>query len=364
MTSNAEKPTNKFITLLKSSPEFKMYLEGRLNEYVSLPVHTMNVGSESEKVTFELYPRSHFKPKDEPEFFYKWFIVFKAHLWLFVFFPIFLVVCKNLADNNTTDFFTFSLTGMAAFFVALGLLLKSDYVDYFQGADRLDLSALKPLNQGWVSGFAVRVWSSIYFILGLILAIPASVKYNEMFRVTSVVAAIVVLTRLFKNNNYKFKKYYEVFFFILVGPALLSGLQVGMGDGIDTEILAIGTIWGLVGVFYLEIKNFENLLILTQMNIQNTITSLGFDKGKIFLIRLWLLLVVAMALYRFHYTSTFWFWFGLLVNLFFSFKLLNKINLITSPAGSELKDFSRYGRRLIGLFILIWVIENMFYIFV
>lgn len=353
---------NRFVTLEKKNPEFHIYLENRLPDFVSLPVHSLNVGLESEKVTFEMSPRADFKPAELPGTVFKWALIFKVHLWLFVFFPIFLVFCKNYADYKSIDILSYILTSFAAFFVALGLLLKGDYADYVRGADRLDISTLKPLNQGWVSAFAVRIWSWIYLFLGVGFAIPVAATYNQMFRVISVVAFIVVITRLFKENNYKFKKYYEVFFFMLVGPALFSGLQVGMGYGIDTEILVLGAVWGLVGVFYLEIKNYENLFVLTQMHVDNTITSLGFDKGKKFLIYMWLSLVVALAIYRFYYTATFWFWFGFLVNIFFSFKLLNKINSITSPAGSDLKDFSRYGRRLIALFILIWFLENIFYI--
>lgn len=361
--ATADSKQNQFITLEKSDPQFKIYLEGRLADMVSLPVQSLNVGLASERVTFQLFPRDQFQSKDEPSFLLKWFLIFKAHLWLFIFFPVFLVFSKNFSDFKSVDYSSFALTSLAAFFVALGLLLKSDYSDYYRGADRLDMSTLKPLTQGWVSAFAVKTWSWIYFVLGLLLALPVSFKYTQMFRVTVVVVFTALITRLFKDNNFKFKKYYEVFFFILVGPALFSGLQVGMGFGIDTEILVLGGVWGLLGVFYLEIKNFENLIILAQMNVQSSMTVLGFDRGKIFLMRLWIFIVLALAIYRFYYASFFWFWFGLLLNLFFSFKVLSKINSVTSPAGSELKDFSSHVRRWIGVFLLIWLIENLFYIF-
>jgi 1,4-dihydroxy-2-naphthoate octaprenyltransferase len=347
---------SRFVTLKKTDADFAQYIWGTFsNTETALPIESLNTGTTQESITFEIkLVNEIMKPVD---------LVLLSRLikWNYFFLlliPLFFVGIKNFLSQNISDPLSFSLAAVSSLFLFAGLNIRNDVLDHVSGFDRIiKSSGKKPLLLGWITAdSANRIGWSLCFI-ALALAVPVCIHQHESLSVVGITIGLFLAGNFLDKNNYKFSLFSEFILFLILGPALCSGYQVAMGSGVDTEILIFGTVWGVAVLFLLYIVQFANLFETSQAGIKNTLTKMGFDKSKTFLISWWAFFIGLWTMYHYFYASRFWLGLGTAILICGSLPTFIQITKTHSPIGSDLIKVRKAGSRAFGLMVTLLVVE-------
>ena len=354
----------KFITLKKSDPKFKKYLWGNFSSnHIAIPtteLQNYHLLNEKNEITFEVIEKSQIL---RPSWLTLINSLLKFKSLFFTLIPILYVYVKNDVDDRLFDLRSFIFGCLSLQMLFWGFNLKNDINDYVSGFDKVfSKTKSKPILRGWIKAADVRFLSWVMIILSLMLAMPVFINQPEEIRVVAVVFVLILIGQIWTKNTYKNQILSELILFILIGPGIISGLQVALGSGIDTECLAFGLVWGWAAWFLVHIRNFEQVMILSQLKINNSITRLGFDRSKHFLIFWWLIFIALWAIYHYLYTSTFWGWSTTGILIFWSLPTFIKISEIQSPVGSNLNKIKWIGYKNFGLMVFILSAELVWYL--
>lgn len=351
--------STRYITLRQSDPRFSVYLWGRQTDALrAVPVKTYNLGTPEETVTFELKDRADIAP---PGFFTFLAAFIKLRSFVLILFPLFYVLAKNYADQRFFDPLSMSFAAVAMLFMFAGLNIRNDINDHISGFDRVNMdSAPKPLRLGWISARRAALISNLCMAAAALLAFPVCLLQRELVRVLGVVLIFFFLGQFARNNSYKEQHFGEFILFLLMGPALVSGYQVALGAGIDTEVLCFGVLWGSVVLYLIQVNNFAHIMTSSQSGIRNTVTKLGFDLAQRFLLLFWGGVIVLWALFQYHFSGRYWTVLGTLLLVFWSIPLFLRISAIQSPIGSGPRMIRREARKaflglvFISLLQILW----------
>lgn len=353
---------SRFVTCKKDSDEFKKYIWGTFSENErALPIKSLNVGTVSETVTFEIKSLAEVQA---PSLWKIYLRLIKWNYFFLIFVPLYYVFVKNYVYQRLFDLNSFYLSIVASLFLFAGLNIRNDINDHLSGFDWIIKSKnKKPVLSGWVTAQKAQFFSWVLIVLAIGFAIPVCLRQHEALRV-SVVTLILFLAGNFLNkNNYKFTPISEFILFVMLGPGLCSGYQVALGSGVDTEILIFGTAWGVAVLFLLYIVQFEHLFETSQAKIQNTLTKIGFDKSKIFFKFWWSFFVFLWVVYHYFYSSQYWLWISTIVLIFWSLPTFIQIANVHSPIGSNLSRVRKAGFRMFALMVMILVLEQSWYLY-
>lgn len=348
-------------TAKKSDADFNSFLMGTFsNTHAALPVQSLNVGTADEVVTFEIV---HVFDIKRPNYFVYWLHLIKLRQFILILFPLLYVITKNYVDNRFFDPFSLSLASVAMILLFAGLNVRNDVLDHVSGFDRVNFShSPKPIAKGWITASEASFLSSFLIAMGFLFSIPVMILQREEIRVVLIIAVLALIGKFFQKNSYKNQRIGEVILFLLMGPGLVSGYQVAVGAGVDTEVLAFGFVWG-VGILFLQhLNNFSHLMTSTQAKIHNTMTRFGFDRSKKFLILWWALFLFLWLIYHFLYAGFFWTWFGGAVLFFWSIPTAIKLSAIHSPVGSDLVEAKKVGYRNFILAVVVWTVEQVWHL--
>lgn len=350
-----------FITLKKKDSDFKNYLWGKFsNTQLALPMTTMNLDSPEETVTFEIVDKSSVK---KPSALHIFSSLIKFQNLFLILLPLFYVLIKNYVDNRFRDPGTCFIATLAMLFIFAALNIRNDVNDHVSGYDRVNIApTVKPINKGWITASQASNLSWLLTLIAMAISFPVMLRQPEEARVIAVVTVLIFAGRLLSKNSYKNQRWGEVIFFILAGPGVVSGYQVALGAGIDTEGLAFGILWAWGIQFLVHLNNFNHILTSSQAGIKNTMTNSGFDKAKNILIGWWCAFIVLWVLYHYFYASTFWSYLTTAVLIFWSIPTFIKISEIQSPLGSDLAEAKRVGYRNFLLMCVLIVIEFYWYL--
>ncbi|MBC7467653.1 MAG: UbiA family prenyltransferase [Bdellovibrio sp.] len=352
---------SRFVTVKKFDRDFSKYLWGRTgNDTRAIPVRSLNVGLDDELVTFELKPKSEIS---QPGFFLFWTTAIKLRSYILFLFPLFYVVSKNFLLERFRDPVALAFALVAMMFIYAGLNIRNDIADHISGFDRVNIpTSLKPILLGWTTASRMSKVSWLLLIIGIVLAIPVVLLEPDEIKVLSVVVVLIVLGQFFKKNSYKEKISGEVILFLLIGMGVTSGFQEALGADIDRETLALGFFWGAAVLFLVHVNNFSHLLTSTQAGIKNTMTNLGFDRAKNFLMIWWGACLVIWFFFHWFYASSYLTWLSTLVLTFWSIPLFIKLSQIRSPLGSDLLKIRESAHKTFLIMVAIFFVENAWYI--
>ncbi|MBC7421610.1 MAG: prenyltransferase [Bdellovibrio sp.] len=353
--------SHRFISVKKADPLFSQYLLGKTADGLRpIPVETFNLGSPEETVTFEMLEQKEIQRPSVFEFVSR---LIKLPTFLLILMPLFFVFTKNFVDDRFRDPFCIVLAAFAMLFLFAGLNIRNDVVDHLSGFDRVNIAfTAKPIMSGWVTAWKAAHISWILIGISFLISLPIFILQIELFRILVVVIVLLVVSQFFEKNSYKQNWLGEWTLFLLLGPALVSGYQVSLGAGIDTEGLAFGVLWGFACLFLIHVNNFSHMLTSSQAQIKNTMTKMGFDKAKKFLIAWWTTYFVLWFLFHWFYGGMFWTLFGTALLVFWSLPLFLKVAKIQSPIGSSLKEIRRESLKTFLMMVAILVVENLWYI--
>ncbi|MBC7457652.1 MAG: UbiA family prenyltransferase [Bdellovibrionaceae bacterium] len=347
---------NRFLTLKKTDTNFSSYIWGTFsNTERALPIESLNTGTIQESVTFEIKTLEEIKQPSDLAIFSR---LIKWNYFFLLFLPLFYITIKNFLFQRIFDTASFGLAALSSIFLFAGLNIRNDVLDHVSGFDRVIKSnGKKPLLLGWTTAESANHISWILCIIAIALAVPVCIHQREAIRVVGITLCLFLAGNFLNKNNYKFSHLSEFILFLILGPALCAGYQVAMGSGVDTEILVFGAAWGVAVLFLLYIVQFANLFETSQAGIKNTLTKMGFDKSKTFLILWWSFFIVLWVVYHYFYASRFWLWFGTAILIFWSFPTFIQIKNTHSPIGSDLIKVRKAGSRTFASMVGILVVE-------
>lgn len=347
---------SRFVTLKKTDADFSKYIWGTFsNTERALPIESLNIGTIQESVTFEIKNLQEIKQPSDLFIFSR---LIKWNYFFLLFLPLFYVAIKNFLFQRIFDPASFGLAALSSIFLFAGLNIRNDVLDHISGFDRIIKShGKKPLLLGWTTAESANHIGWILCIIAIALAVPVCIHQHEAIRVVGITLGLFLAGSFLNKNNYKFSHFSEFVLFLILGPALCSGYQVAMGSGVDTEILVFGTAWGVAVLFLLYIVQFANLFETSQAGIKNTLTKMGFDKSKVFLMAWWAFFIMLWIVYHYFYASRFWLWFGTAILIFWSIPTFIQIKHTHSPIGSDLMKVRRAGSRAFALMVGILVVE-------
>lgn len=329
-----------YVTLKQSEPEFSRYLWG-LKEAGkrAVPVRTYNVGTPEECVTFEI---KNLNDIARPGFFRFVASVIKVRSFILILLPLFFVLTKAQIDGTFTDPLGALLATVACVLLFAGLNIRNDMNDHISGYDRVNLdAALKPIRQGWVTAKQLSVAS--LWLIGISggLAVPVVLLHPELLKVLVLSLIMFFAGRFAKRNSYKHQHFGEIVLFMLAGPALVSGFQLSLGAGPDTESLSFGVLWGSAVLFLVQVNNFSHIMTSSQSGIKNTMTKLGFDISQKFLMLEWAGLIMAWLLFQGFFGHRLLGVPGTVVLVVCSVPLFRALLNIKSPMGSSLQTIRK-----------------------
>ncbi|MBC7743044.1 MAG: prenyltransferase [Bdellovibrionaceae bacterium] len=348
----------RFQTIKKSDPLFIQYLWGESQSGARpVPIETFNLGLPEETVTFEFLTRDQISKVN--------FLTFLSHFiklnsFTLVLMPLFFVLTKNFVNDRYNDPFSIILAALSMILLYAGLNIRNDVVDHLSGFDRVNIAFYpKPILKGWITAKTASRISWTLMTGSFLISLPIFILQNELIRVVTGVILLIIMSQLVSKNSYKNTLLGEMTLFLLLGPALVAGYQVSMGAGIDTEVLSFGVLWGTASVFLIHINNFSHLVTSAQARIKNSMTNMGFDNAKKFIIFWWFLLLGMWI--GFH-----WFFMPLLNTLLstliligFSVPFLIQLKKIKSPLGSELRHLRKESVKIFVMIAFIFFVENL-----
>lgn len=354
---------SELITLSKTDPKFRSYIEGTFSkEYRALPIQSLNVNTDAEQVTFRIFP---VKEVTQPLWGLHWLQVLKVRNFLLVAFPIFLIFVKATIEESLKDPLTGILSSLGALCLMTAVNLRNDYIDHLSGLDRLHpQSEMHAIQKGWVTASQVKKWSFVYLGLGILLGLPSLLLYPKIILLVGIFALMGILGMTSFKMGLKYRRWSEWTVFLLLGPLLTSGIQYSLGNTLDVQTLWIGVMTGWLSVFYMHLKNFDQLMVNEQARFQNTMAWLGFEKGKIWLLIWWLAFLVVFHIYQFYFAPLFWqaiFWIG---TTFITFAFVRALKVLKSPLGSQMKILYRIGNQSILFLMGLWILQSLWVLWI
>lgn len=352
-------------TLSRKDPEFESYLRGTFSSTLrAIPVQSLNVSTESEEVTFKIIPVSEIK---EPAPLKKWVEVFKLRSFVLLGFPLFLILVKNsYFDDIEMDPVLVITTVLGCFSLLIGGNLLNDYFDHVRGLDRIHPDQQKkPIQEGWVTAESTRKWSALYLIFGVLMGVPAVFVTPELLLFAMVPGAVALWSWLSASRRgARYRRGTEFLVFLMAGPLLTCGFQMAVTGAFELESLWLGVLSGLFCSFFMHLKNFRFLVVNSQAGFQNTISRLGFERSKVFLLFWWLLFILNFFLYHYVYWGTHPLWVAgsAVVPLVIARPLFTLLYRLSSPAGSEMRKTVEVGRKVAFMTLTWWLIENLWLI--
>lgn len=352
---------SELITLRKGDPKFEKYLLGTFSRsHLALPVTSLNVNSETEQITFEILPKTDIR---KPLFFSYWLQVLKVKNFILVMFPLFLILIKNLLDQTATDTKVGALSFLGALCLHTAANLRNDYMDHMRGLDRVHpTSGSRAIQRGWIRAITVRRLAYVFLGAGIVFGMPAIIKYREIQMLVAAVAILGILGLGSYKVGLRYRRWSELTVFLVLGVLLTCGFQISLGGGFDFESLAIGVVTGWFAVFYLHLKNFDQLMVNSQAKFNNTVSWLGFEKSKKLLFFWWMIFLILFNGYHFVYASNYWAWIIGVGSCFSSLAFMTSLGSLHSPVGSGMRQLLRQGRYLVLFNLCLWLLENLWYL--
>lgn len=183
--------------------------------------------------------------------------------------------------------------------------------------------------------------------------------YQEVLILIASIVCFGLIGMMTYKVGFKYRRWSEWIVFWLLGPCLTLGIQFSVGIGFDMESLALGVLTGWLSVFYIHLKNFEQLLVNEKANFQNTMTWLGFERGRKWLCVWWLAYFILQTSYHYFYSDLVWrFIFSgitALLSVFFFFKVIH----LKSPVGSSVSELFHDSRKMIYAVMGVWIIYEI-----
>jgi 1,4-dihydroxy-2-naphthoate octaprenyltransferase len=271
-------------TISRNSPEFLSHLEGSFSmTHRALPVRSLNVGTLTEEVTFEIKPLNEIV--QPPMLKMLWQLMrpeaLSLSLWPLLA-AVFFCYAHALSLNLLVALSSFA--GVLVFHSSVNLF--NDYGDYIKGQDRVRTrGGSRVIQNGWVAAFTVKRAAWGLMGLGILFGVPAIFWTSSELHPVVIVALIALLMGLefaFQKLRLKYRGWAEIIAFGLTGPLLTAGYAWAATGVLRSDIAVLGCVFGSIALMYFHSGNFENIMDDSQAGVRTWATRAGFDSSKRF----------------------------------------------------------------------------------
>ncbi len=274
---------HEFVTLLRSDPEFKSYIEGSFSEKsFALPVDSYNVHSTRERVTFRILSKEKIQRPLWPKIL--WTAARPVFLTLGLG-PLLTVWAFILSTGQSVSLLYAFSASFALLFLHLSVFLLNDYSDHVSGQDRLSSRrGSQVIQKGWMVAYQVRRLGYFCFLLGALAGLPAlSVDFSSL-SVIAGIGGLAILSYSFLNERWKSLGLSDFLLFCCLGPLLTYAYGLVISGQHSLELLFLGFVFGLGANLVFQLRQLEALFKEPPQRISSWIARLGFDRARVFLI--------------------------------------------------------------------------------
>lgn len=352
-------------TLSRGDVDFEKYLDGSFSRsHRAIPVDTQNLNQVCETVTFKIIPKRDLRSSQKSLLAaHSWFRLLKVQKFLYVVFPVFLVLVKNIVDGTLQDPWSGIIATISLFLAFLAVSFRNDYTDHMIGVDRVSThSGSRVIQSGLLTAKQIKNMGDIALLCALVLAIPVTLVQPRVVYWILAAFALGTFAQFQARKSFKFRIGGELLLFLLVGPLLSTGYQVALGGQVDSDSLIIGLLWGWLVMFIHELSLLVDIVVYSRAGFRNTVTVLGFDLARRVLAFWWTLFVVFYFFYHLFFGGTYWGWYFSIALILLTPRLVLKFKSVESPIGSDLLALYRTGKNYFLLAIAVWSLENLWYL--
>jgi 1,4-dihydroxy-2-naphthoate octaprenyltransferase len=325
-------------TVSRNSPDFLSYLEGTFSlTHRALPVRSLNVGTLSEEVTFEIKPISEIlRPS-------LWKILWQLmrpeslslSLWPLLA-TLFFCYAHALRLNSLVTISSFF--GVLIFHISVNLF--NDYGDYIKGQDRVrPRGGSRVIQNGWVSAVNIKRAAWGLMGLGVLCGVPAIFWTSSELHPVVIVALLALLMGLefaFQKFRLKYRGWAEIMAFALMGPLLTAGFAWASTGTLRWDIAVLGCVFGAIALMYFHSGNFENIMDDSQAGVRTWATRAGFDSSKKFFYFTALLVFAGSCAYAGLFEQNVLLVPFIIAQACAMFALCTRVHRLASPLSSEL----------------------------
>lgn len=333
----------KFVSFQKGDPKIQEYLWGQFSKTERALIQpTLN--NETSIFTFEIQNKTQIKP---PNIFQILHFVLKINSLPMILLPCLIIY---IFKNPKPELGLLSLNFAVVVFLFLAMQMRGSVVDHINGLDRTHPRSTHPaLANGWMTAREQANWSWAFLFLAATCAIPVLIQSPMLLGTFGIVSGLSLFFLWRLDGKFKHQIFGEWIVFLFFGPFLIIGFSLGVGATISAYTILLSIIFGIMAVYYHHIKNYRNLVTNGRSHFINSISFLGFEKSKFYLIT-WLVSMSAfefLILYIYHGSA--WAIGVLIVAFFYIYKSWKTLKSLTSPLSSQLVRLDK----LIKTYILI-----------
>jgi len=276
LDSNVTTPRS-FKTLSRRDDEFTSYLDGSFSSaQVALPVRSLNVGTATEQVTFEILEAS---AVEAPSFLKVAEALVRPTSLIFSAGPMLTVLSRAGAREINWLVAIASFIGVLAFQVATNLF--NDYGDHMKGQDRVrPQGGSRAIQKGWVRARTVKQSALGLTGFAALCGVPAIIHSPVL--IAAGLALLFTLEFAFQRLRLKARGWAEGLAFLLTGPLLTTGYIYAVTGRAELADATLGCAFGAIALLYFHSANFENIMIDSQAGARTWATRAGFDASKTF----------------------------------------------------------------------------------
>lgn len=331
-----------FKTLSHRDPEFSRYLDGSFSiEQVALPLRSLNVGTQTEEVTFEILDVA---DVSAPSFLSVTRALVRPSTLILSAGPMVAVLSRSLAIGRYVHWLLAlaCFVGVIAFQIATNLL--NDYGDHMKGQDRVrPQGGSRAIQRGWIRAHKVKQIAIGLTGFAALCGVPAILRSPAV--IVAGIALLFTLEVAFQRLRLKARGWAEGLAFLLAGPLLTAGFVWAVTGEIALGDLTLGCSLGMIALLYLHSANFENIMVDSQAGARTWATRAGFDASLTFY------MVVAAAclltsLAHAYVDAAFYLVAVVAIQALFLVRPILRVSKLTSPLSSGLHALRSWALRL------------------
>lgn len=331
----------RFVTLTRSDENFRAALLGHAlpgySEYRAIPVRSLNVGSKTEQVTFEMVPLDRLS---RPSLVLVLWRLLRLPTVILATGPAFVVWMATRADGANIHSLLAAIAGAGLVTFQFGIHAANDVSDHMAGRDRIRaVGGTRVIQNGWLPAFRVRQLSILFLVLSAASAVAALAIHPAPLWLMGVslmaVAALLSLDFLFSRLRIRERGGAELLAFLMSGPLLTVSFGWVTTGGVQGSLMLLGCVFGSLGGLYVYLGRLERLMPDAASGERTWPVRLGFERAKAVGVALTVVPTLWMALYIISVDSRVQLWPALVSVAGLSAPLAVSLLRLRSPLASD-----------------------------
>jgi 1,4-dihydroxy-2-naphthoate polyprenyltransferase len=266
-----------FLTIEKSDLNFEKYLLGSFSDdHRALPVQSLNVNRENEKVTFQIVHNSKIQKPKTYRILLQLFRVDALTLTLAPALAVLATHAKNI--ENTRNVF-FALASLL--FLHFAVFCRNDFVDHMRGVDRTnEKGGSRVIQKGWLKAVTVQKLYRVCLAISISFALPVILQRPELILLSLAVAVFGVLGYSFLRWGKVHWVFGSLAVLLCLGPLLTTGMSWVIHAQVTVLSLLMGFYFGLLAMIYVYLRHMMNIIVDDEAGVKTLPVVVGFDRAK------------------------------------------------------------------------------------